>query len=281
MDPSLEELSRLAHNALLFTASPNDPPSPTQIARYQHLFHYSATTALSQITQQRNDPTSHGSQPPSGLPSNPPPQPPATTAKRTSTRSSSRVRHSPLPPPQAATPHPGLQPATEAYPPLDEPSTLQAAAHLPAPRRVLDGEGEDGPAHFCVVDAAARRAIEAWLSEHHSPLRPTFIRHSLARKALCAASAAPTLGIDATLPQHRPSTATPFLPAQDQFPVWYFFYGTLADPGVLAAQLRLGGEEAPVLRSARVRGGVLRRWGGEVLGAGGWAGGGGGGGAGV
>lgn len=34
----------------------------------------------------------------------------------------------------------------------------------------------------------------------------------------------------ATLPQYRPSSEEVFRPRQDEHPVLYFFYGTLADP---------------------------------------------------
>ncbi|KAK1528211.1 hypothetical protein CPAR01_12769 [Colletotrichum paranaense] len=75
----------------------------------------------------------------------------------------------------------------------------------------------------------------------------------------------PTLGSEATLTHHRPNSESQIesdqrlLPTQDQYPVWYFFYGTLADPTVLNNLLGI----EPVYRAAKVRGGRLATWGGK------------------
>ncbi|KAK5240470.1 hypothetical protein LTR40_011694 [Exophiala xenobiotica] len=63
--------------------------------------------------------------------------------------------------------------------------------------------------------------------------------------------------MDLALPQHR-SDDTTFEPAPlpDQYPVWYFFYGTLADPDVLSQHLNL--ETAPSYIPAHVVGGQIR-----------------------
>ncbi|OGM47954.1 hypothetical protein ABOM_002663 [Aspergillus bombycis] len=74
----------------------------------------------------------------------------------------------------------------------------------------------------------------------------------------------PCLGsdIDPTLPHHRAQSMDEiFLPAQNQYPVWYFFYGTLADPEILARQTSRS--ELPVLRRATVKGGIIKMWGGK------------------
>jgi hypothetical protein len=82
----------------------------------------------------------------------------------------------------------------------------------------------------------------------------------MARKGLSDMSAHPTLGICATLPQHRATRINePFLPTQDQYPVWNFFYGSLSDRDVLARVLGLEG--TPVLKRASITGGVVRMWG--------------------
>ncbi|KPM42999.1 hypothetical protein AK830_g3515 [Neonectria ditissima] len=65
--------------------------------------------------------------------------------------------------------------------------------------------------------------------------------------------------------RYNTATSTPS-PSQNQFPVWYFFYGTLADSDVLARVL--GDEQQQQLpnydyRSARIRGGILKTWGGR------------------
>jgi Gamma-glutamyl cyclotransferase, AIG2-like len=112
---------------------------------------------------------------------------------------------------------------------------------------------------FCRVDSAAKKAILDSL--YTASFQPTFIRISKAEKALSNTSPYPTLGKESTLPQHRPTIiASPstFLPAQDQYPVWYFFYGSLADPDVLSRLLSLS--EQPELRPASVTGGILKTW---------------------
>lgn len=55
----------------------------------------------------------------------------------------------------------------------------------------------------------------------------------MAAKDFSADSIHPTLGKDCTMPQHRLGSDTDSLPHQSQYPVFYFFYGTLADPIVL------------------------------------------------
>jgi len=54
-------------------------------------------------------------------------------------------------------------------------------------------------------------------------------------------------GKDPTMPQHRPI----FLPTT-AFPMWYFFYGTLADPHTLAKVLET--DDIPLLKAASVYG---------------------------
>ncbi|KAL1600509.1 hypothetical protein SLS60_006895 [Paraconiothyrium brasiliense] len=57
-----------------------------------------------------------------------------------------------------------------------------------------------------------------------------------ATKDLSNTSIAPTLGIDISLPQHRNLVVDP-RPRQDEYPVRYFFYGTLCEPERLAQVL--------------------------------------------
>ncbi|KAE8315509.1 hypothetical protein BDV41DRAFT_574884 [Aspergillus transmontanensis] len=86
----------------------------------------------------------------------------------------------------------------------------------------------------------------------------------MADKHLSNYSMSPYLGadIDPTLPHHRAQSMDQiFLPAQNQYPVWYFFYGTLTDPEILARKLSLPG--LPVLRRAMVKGGRIIMWGGK------------------
>lgn len=134
---------------------------------------------------------------------------------------------------------------------------LTGAMELP---RVMRGTGDSGDADFCVVNGVAKAEILSALSQ--ATFKPTFVRLNMATKKLSGCSPAPTLGFEfePTLPQHRVDEANHvFYPAQDQYPVLYFFYGTLAEPAVLSNKLELS--ESPVLRPATVQGGVLRTWG--------------------
>jgi gamma-glutamylcyclotransferase (GGCT)/AIG2-like uncharacterized protein YtfP len=107
-----------------------------------------------------------------------------------------------------------------------------------------------------MLDFTARAA----LSSQYPDLE--FVRVRIgksAEKALSSFSIAPTLGVDATLPQHRIDTLSS--PLQDTYPVPYFFYGTLADGEKLTSLLGLS--EAPMFVPAVVRRGRLKMWGGK------------------
>ncbi|EKG11170.1 AIG2-like protein [Macrophomina phaseolina MS6] len=151
--------------------------------------------------------------------------------------------------------------------PLSSTAQIQAAAGLSAAPTIIPGTNDDGePAAFCQLSQDAAHRIEAWLSEAGIPDRdrPTFVRLSQAAKELSPTSRYPTLGIDTTLPQHRQgSTTTFFHPLQDEWPVWYFFYGTLADPDKLIGLLGLSDENRPVLQRASVQHGHIRTWAGK------------------
>jgi hypothetical protein len=126
---------------------------------------------------------------------------------------------------------------------------------------VMRGTGDDGEAKFCVVNATIKDSLIEKLST--TTFKPTIVRLAEpAPKNLSSTSRYPTLGIDTALPQHRPSNhQAEFLPAQDQYPVWYFFYGTLADPSVLTRHLGLTSE--PMLWPATIQRRVLKSWAGK------------------
>jgi hypothetical protein len=146
--------------------------------------------------------------------------------------------------------------------PLRSAAKVQEAAGLALVPVVISGTGDSGEeVNFRRVSGAAKKTILEKLSD--IAFQPTFVRVSKAEKALSNASIYPTLGIDSTLPQHRPANTDPtlaFSPAQDQYAVWYFFYGTLADPDALSRLLSLS--EKPEMRPASITGGVLRTWAG-------------------
>lgn len=47
---------------------------------------------------------------------------------------------------------------------------------------------------------------------------------------------------------------------QNQYPVWYFFYGTLANTEVLSRQLSLPEDKISLLAPAIISGGVIKTW---------------------
>lgn len=115
---------------------------------------------------------------------------------------------------------------------------------------------------FCIVDAAAKQSIQQGLLDQGTNFRPTFIRIGYAEKDLSPICRHPTLGLDSTMPQHRLQNKTA-TPAQNEYPVWYFFYGTLADTDILARVLQRDEISADELQAAQVRGGRLTTWAGK------------------
>lgn len=124
-----------------------------------------------------------------------------------------------------------------------------------------DDGGED--VEFCIINATAKQVIEKRLRDQGTDFRPTFIRISDAEKDLSPICRHPTLGIDSTMPQHRLQNETAATPTQNEYPVWYFFYGTLADKDVLARVLQRDEISTADLLPAQVRGGRLTTWAGK------------------
>ncbi|KIY02679.1 uncharacterized protein Z520_01144 [Fonsecaea multimorphosa CBS 102226] len=146
--------------------------------------------------------------------------------------------------------------------PLDSPEKIKDAVGLKEAPSVATGAGEDGQADFCQIDGATRAKLLDWVAEHHSDYQPTIVRLTKAKKSLCTQSIAPTLGRDSTMPQNRLDDPKDIpRPLQDEYPVWYFFYGTLGDPEVLKHHLNLDTE--PSLVPAHIGGGEVRLWSGK------------------
>ena len=159
---------------------------------------------------------------------------------------------------------------------LSTPKCIQEAANLSEPPHTVQGASETRDAVFCKIDGSVKQSIETWLSQKKSTFRPTFVRVSKAKKDLDPDSIHPTLGLESTLPHHRfssgssstmtvtqheGSTNRTICPVhQDEYPVWYFFYGTLADPAVLTHLLSLPETEPPVLIPASISGGSIKSW---------------------
>ena len=145
--------------------------------------------------------------------------------------------------------------------PLDSAVLLWRISGMPKVPSVHEGESTESgvPARFCRINAKAKGTLLVWA--HRRGFRPLIVSQSRAPKALQSTSIAPTLGVDATLPQHRleASDCSP-RPANDKYPVWYFFYGTLASLELLRRLFHdLDGDGAVYnLRDASIRGGLLK-----------------------
>lgn len=146
--------------------------------------------------------------------------------------------------------------------PLHSPARVQEAAALDRAPALVKGVGENGESQFCEIDTAAKANLQKWVSAHHAGFQPTIVRLSKAKKELCRHSLAPMLGKECVLPQHRADEAD-FRPSPsaDQYPVWYFFYGTLADPDVLSRHLGL--EKSAQYLEAETVGGRIHTWAGK------------------
>ncbi|SMR48119.1 unnamed protein product [Zymoseptoria tritici ST99CH_1A5] len=127
----------------------------------------------------------------------------------------------------------------------------------------VSGAEEHNCASFCIVSSAARQRIINWALQRQ--LRcPDFIPISIAPKVFDGDSIAPTLGRQAILPQHRMKHIRhPPRPRQDEYPVWYFFYGTLQNPDTLRSALNGSDQDEYDLRPTKVFGGKLVSWGGK------------------
>jgi hypothetical protein len=141
-------------------------------------------------------------------------------------------------------------------------AVIQAAGlWCPSSTEVLAATNLSGqPFSFFKINGMDKLAIEAWLKEHpHPGFEPTIIKDPYAQKDLSPTSLYPTLGIDTTLPQFRPGLAAIPRRSQNEYPVWYFFYGTLTDASVL---LKLFGPDYQAeYHAATIRGGTLKSWG--------------------
>ncbi|KAM3538422.1 hypothetical protein ARSEF1564_008650 [Beauveria bassiana] len=128
----------------------------------------------------------------------------------------------------------------------------------------LDDEGNS--VRFCYMTAQMKRLFESNLTLSNSiHFRPAFIRVSIAKKNI-SDSRYPTLGIDSTLPQHRAQFTTDyFQPQQNEYPVRYFFYGTLADRDVLARVIGVP-DESIQYEPAMLPRAVLTSWAGKYRG---------------
>ncbi|OAL23213.1 hypothetical protein AYO20_11025 [Fonsecaea nubica] len=169
--------------------------------------------------------------------------------------------------PQAHTPTPSAATVSGTFivqlmEPLGSAEKIMDVAGLAEAPLIVTGAGEHGQASFCQIDGVTRAKLLDWVAEHHSGFQPTIVRLTKAKKSLCSRSTAPTLAQDSTMPQNRLDDEKDIpRPSQDEYPVWYFFYGILADPEVLKHHLSLDAE--PSLVPASIEGGEVGLWSGK------------------
>ncbi|KAK0716046.1 hypothetical protein B0H67DRAFT_666587, partial [Lasiosphaeris hirsuta] len=196
-------------------------------------------------------------------------------AKQVSPRPPARAP-APAPAPAAKVPAPTFAPRGVSFlvklEGPSEDSDLAEAFGSQTDLKVLGQDASGESKGFCVVNQDARQAIFAWICATDGSFNPTFLPYSMARKELSATSIAPTLGVDASLPQHRINGPDDWRlrPRQDEYPVKYFLYGTFADPTVLRRLLILIQDKYKNLDDmyvkSRVLGGKLVTWDGKYEG---------------
>lgn len=145
--------------------------------------------------------------------------------------------------------------------PLNSATAVQTFAGLSDELPVFRGTNNScEDASFVIVNGIVKELITRKLS---GSFNPHFVYRPMAAKDLSASCLCPKLGIDFTLPQFKPHDAKSMLPhamipQQHDYPVWYFFYGTLGEPDRLTRLLDLA--EPPTLDEAYVRGGGVKTW---------------------
>ncbi|OTB02233.1 hypothetical protein M426DRAFT_13680 [Hypoxylon sp. CI-4A] len=232
----LDELESMAQFAIQQPEQP-DEPDDTDIKRWQSLFGYTYSQAIQKIEEHRADLSrvlvtdSHWEIVRAEKESEGYDKEAYEHACSLSTRTGMAA-------PQKSSTKPATKPSTfllKLEGPFSDAKQVQLAACLAELPEELGGTDDSGnPAAFCKISSESKEKLLEHLSLQGSRFQPTMVRYSKAEKDLSAGSAYPTLGIDTTMPQHRPGTSNDqkLVPAQDQYPVWYFFYGTLGEaPG--------------------------------------------------
>ncbi|EWZ79756.1 hypothetical protein FOWG_16254 [Fusarium oxysporum f. sp. lycopersici MN25] len=244
----LDELEAMTQAALLSEYDDDIPESA--IARWQKLFGYSAAMAERKITEHRNDhlrftvSENHWTVVPDRM-----------EAERHDHES---YEHSCIRTPRDAINQRQEMTMKEKRRPRASTVLVKLEGPLHTSTQVLAATDlSRHPSSFFKVNGIDKLAIEGWLRENPYPVStPTFIRDLHAPKDLSSTSFHPTLGLDTTLPQYRLRSDEIPRPAQKEYPAWYFFYRTLADPSVLAKLL--GSDFQAEYYAAKIRGGALK-----------------------
>ncbi|KAI4715706.1 hypothetical protein E4T48_08118 [Aureobasidium sp. EXF-10727] len=137
--------------------------------------------------------------------------------------------------------------------PLSTPEDVRDIAGFATLPTVVKAESENTSTSFCYVTAEEERRIRQGLSERSISFEPCFITINIAAKDV---TALPRLGVDdITMPQHRLNHIDDLV---QEYPVLYFFYGTLAQPEILKRVLESEHEpDSSSLQPAHVLGGKI------------------------
>lgn len=126
------------------------------------------------------------------------------------------------------------------------------------------GYGEDGEANFCRLSQSSIDTLDSWTANHYPRKMFIKIRLGIAHKDSLEL---PILGRDPTLPHHRPSMHyTPLksrVYPEHEYPVYYFFYGTLASPSRLSRLFGIPSSQLSRLEAASLLDGQIRTWAGR------------------
>jgi len=129
-------------------------------------------------------------------------------------------------------------------------------SRVPEPK---NGSGDDGEALFCRLNQQEIDSFDLWAVRNCPERRFTRIPLPIAHKD---AFELPSLGHDPTLPHHRPFSVQKHTVSEKEYPVPYFFYGTLADTKRLSGLFGVPESNIMPLKPASMLDGRLRTWGG-------------------
>jgi hypothetical protein len=148
--------------------------------------------------------------------------------------------------------------------PFSSPQDLASIIGLSRVPQLETGSAEDGEAHFCRLHQPDMERLESWTAEHYPKKKLTKIRLCIAHKDPLKL---PILGRDPTLPHHRPSehplSANMSIRPKYEYPIYYFFYGTLASASRLSQLFGIPSCQLPRLEPATLLDGKSRVWAGK------------------
>ena len=145
--------------------------------------------------------------------------------------------------------------------PLPTPRDIANVLGLSRVPQLENGTTEDGEASFCRLSQSSINAFDPWVKKHYPLQKFTKIRIGVAHKD---DGELPFLGRDVTLLHHRPHFPARLTKhAASEYPIHYFFYGTLADTARLERLLGIPASKLLPLKPANLLDGRIRTWAGK------------------